>query len=133
MATPSEIERERSPIAILRDRNDVHSSEDDIRLDDYLNDKLQTAADFQDLDSLIASVEEQRSQLQSQVCYNLHIELSFIANLCIAPRCPVEALQIERGRSSPHFRPVRPDENFQGAASTHRPPPHHSYKLGCPR
>lgn len=71
MAATSEIRREGSPIAIVRDRQDITSSEDDIRLDDYLNDKLQTAADFEDLDSLIASVEEQRSQLQSQVCLQL--------------------------------------------------------------
>jgi hypothetical protein len=32
-----------------------------------LNDKLQTAADFQNLDSLIANVEEQRVQLLNQV------------------------------------------------------------------
>ena len=73
MAATSEIRREGSPIAIVRDRQDISSSEDDIRLDDYLNDKLQTAADFEDLDSLIASVEEQRSQLQSQVCLLLFI------------------------------------------------------------
>ena len=76
MAVPfSQITRERSPIAILNDRNDVNSSEDDIRLDDYLNDKLQTAADFEDLDSLIASVEEQRSQLQSQVCLSTPLQI----------------------------------------------------------
>lgn len=61
----SEIERE--PIAVLQSKRDIISSEDDIRLDDYLNDKLQTAADFQNLDSLIASVETQRAQLQSQL------------------------------------------------------------------
>lgn len=62
----SEIEQE--PIAVLQSRRDILSSEDDIRLDDYLNDKLQTAADFQNLDNLIASVESQRALLQSQVC-----------------------------------------------------------------
>jgi hypothetical protein len=61
------ISRERSPIAVLADRGSIDSGERDIRLDDYLNDKLQTIADFESLDSLIASVETQRIQLQDQV------------------------------------------------------------------
>lgn len=44
-----------------------HSAEPDIRLEDYLDDKLQSTADFENLDSLIASVEVQRSQLQTQL------------------------------------------------------------------
>lgn len=61
------ISRERSPIAVLADRNSIDIGERDIRVDDYLNDKLQTASDFANLDSLIASVETQRIQLQDQV------------------------------------------------------------------
>jgi hypothetical protein len=41
--------------------------EPDIRLEDYLDDKLQSTADFENLDSLIANVEVQRSQLQTQL------------------------------------------------------------------
>lgn len=44
-----------------------HSIEPDIRLEDYLDDKLQSTADFENLDNLIASVEVQRSQLQTQL------------------------------------------------------------------
>ncbi|KAI0433177.1 RINT-1 family protein [Xylaria sp. FL1042] len=44
-----------------------HSVEPDIRLEDYLDDKLQSTADLENLDSLIASVEVQRSQLQTQL------------------------------------------------------------------
>ncbi|KAI0599764.1 RINT-1 family protein [Biscogniauxia sp. FL1348] len=44
-----------------------YSSEPDIRLEDYLDDKLQSTADFENLDTLLASVEVQRSQLQSQL------------------------------------------------------------------
>ncbi|CAN8105034.1 unnamed protein product [Discula destructiva] len=43
------------------------SSGDDMRLDDYLDDKLQYTTDLDSLDNLLASVEEQRSQLQSQL------------------------------------------------------------------
>ncbi|KAI8943942.1 RINT-1 family protein [Xylaria longipes] len=43
------------------------SVEPDIRLEDYLDDKLQSTVDFENLDSLIASVEVQRSQLQTQL------------------------------------------------------------------
>ncbi|KAI0845909.1 TIP-1 family-domain-containing protein [Daldinia vernicosa] len=39
----------------------------DIRLEDYLDDKLQSSTDFENLDSLIANVEVQRSQLQTQL------------------------------------------------------------------
>lgn len=41
--------------------------EPDIRLEDYLDDKLQSTADLDGLDSLLASVETQRSQLQAQL------------------------------------------------------------------
>lgn len=67
MASASVARNERSSIAIVRNSRNISEGEHDIRLDDYLNDKLQTAADFQNLDSLIANVEEQRVQLQSQV------------------------------------------------------------------
>lgn len=43
------------------------SSSDDMRLDDYLDDKLQYTTDLDNLDDLLASVEEQRAQLQSQL------------------------------------------------------------------
>ncbi|OTA81841.1 hypothetical protein M434DRAFT_204609 [Hypoxylon sp. CO27-5] len=44
-----------------------YSKEPDIRLEDYLDDKLQSTADFENLDTLLASVEVQRSQLQTQL------------------------------------------------------------------
>ena len=39
----------------------------DIRVEDYLDDKLQSTTDFEHLDTLLTSVEYQRSQLQSQL------------------------------------------------------------------
>ncbi|KAI8964247.1 TIP-1 family-domain-containing protein [Daldinia sp. FL1419] len=39
----------------------------DIRLEDYLDDKLQSSTDFENLNNLIANVEVQRSQLQAQL------------------------------------------------------------------
>ena len=44
-----------------------YSVEPDIRLEDYLDDKLQSATDLENLDSLIANVEVQRNQLQEQL------------------------------------------------------------------
>ncbi|KAK4098701.1 hypothetical protein N658DRAFT_499155 [Parathielavia hyrcaniae] len=41
--------------------------ESDIRVEDYLDDKLQSTTDFEQLDTLVSSVEHQRSQLQSQL------------------------------------------------------------------
>jgi hypothetical protein len=61
------ISRDHSPIAVLADRKAIDVGDRDIRVDDYLNDKLQTETDFADLDSLIANVETQRIQLQEQV------------------------------------------------------------------
>ena len=46
-----------------------YSVEPDIRLEDYLDDKLQSATDLENLDSLIANVEVQRNQLQEQLEY----------------------------------------------------------------
>ncbi|KAI0381331.1 TIP-1 family-domain-containing protein [Hypomontagnella monticulosa] len=44
-----------------------YSKEPDIRLEDYLDDKLQSTTDLESLDNLLASVEVQRSQLQAQL------------------------------------------------------------------
>jgi hypothetical protein len=59
---------DRSPLAILLDpKTDIPLGERDIRVEDYLNDKIQTATDFENLDRLIASVEAQKLQLEDQV------------------------------------------------------------------
>ena len=39
----------------------------DIRVEDFLDDKLQSTTDLKDLDSLLANVELQRNQLQTQL------------------------------------------------------------------
>ncbi|KAL3426342.1 rint-1 family protein [Phlyctema vagabunda] len=60
--------RERSPLAILADpAHDVPIAERDIRLEDYLNDKIQSAMDFDTLESLLANVETQKLQLEEQL------------------------------------------------------------------
>ena len=45
----------------------VSQSDERIRLNDYLDDKIQTTSDFKSLASLIASVEGQRKDLEEQV------------------------------------------------------------------
>lgn len=45
----------------------ISASIKDVRVDDYLNDKLQTFADFETLDSLLEKVREQQSLLKQQV------------------------------------------------------------------
>ncbi|KAH7154929.1 TIP-1 family-domain-containing protein [Dactylonectria estremocensis] len=45
----------------------TQSASFDIRVEDFLDDKLQSATDLEDLDSLLANVELQRNQLQSQL------------------------------------------------------------------
>ena len=42
--------------------------ERDIRVEDYLNDKLQTYADLENLDALLESVKAQQGLLRQQVC-----------------------------------------------------------------
>lgn len=60
--------RGNSPLSVLRDpKNEIPRGEQDIRLDDYLNDKIQTTSDFKNLASLIASVEDQKKLLEEQV------------------------------------------------------------------
>ncbi|KAE9369554.1 RINT-1 family protein [Stipitochalara longipes BDJ] len=60
--------RDRSPLAILLDpKTDIPLGERDIRLEDYLNDKIQTATDFESLESLLANVEAQKKQLEEQL------------------------------------------------------------------
>jgi hypothetical protein len=60
--------RESSPLAILLDpKTDIPLGERDIRLEDYLNDKIQTSTDFESLESLLANVEAQKQQLEEQV------------------------------------------------------------------
>lgn len=39
----------------------------DVRVQDYLNDKFQTEADFQNLDALLQSVQYQQDLLKTQV------------------------------------------------------------------
>lgn len=64
----SAIPRNNSPLAILKDpQRDIPLGERDIRVEDYLNDKIQTKVDLKDLESLIVKVEEQKKILQKQV------------------------------------------------------------------
>jgi hypothetical protein len=57
----------RSPIAIISNIKDVEAGEVDIKVDDYLNDKFQTLADYASIGNLLEQVEIQRIQLDQQV------------------------------------------------------------------
>ena len=54
-------------VATRVDTSKVSSEEQDIRVEDYLNDKLQTNADLENLDSLLATVRNQQALLKKQV------------------------------------------------------------------
>ena len=58
---------EMAEIAIRLDSDSVLTEERDIRVDDYLNDKLQIAADLENLDSLLLNVTNQQALLKKQV------------------------------------------------------------------
>ena len=60
--------RDLSPLAVLVDpKSDVPVGERAIRLEDYLNDKIQTKVDLGNLASLIETVDLQKKQLDQQV------------------------------------------------------------------
>lgn len=62
--------RRSSPLTKIQDpAREIPAGEMDIRVEDYLSDKIQTAADLKDLDSLISKVEEQKKLLQLQVSF----------------------------------------------------------------
>jgi hypothetical protein len=62
------ITRDKSPLAVLLNPKDnIPRGEKDIRLEDYLNDKIQTGNDFTNLENLIANVDLQKEQLQKQL------------------------------------------------------------------
>ena len=68
LARQTSLSRKKSPVAVLLNpQTDIPLGERDIRVEDYLNDKIQTAADLGDISSLLASVELQKTQLESQV------------------------------------------------------------------
>src|SRR5690348_5104436 len=57
-----------APMATFADRPTPPGAQGlDMRVEDYLDDKLQSTGDLENLDSLLANVETQRSQLQSQL------------------------------------------------------------------
>ncbi|TVY16092.1 RAD50-interacting protein 1 [Lachnellula arida] len=64
----SSVTRDISPLAVLLDpqRNNP-MLEKDVRLEDYLNDKIQTSTDFGNLKSLIANIDLQKKQLEKQL------------------------------------------------------------------
>ncbi len=64
-------DRETSPLAVLMDsRKGIPVGERDIRVEDWLNDKIQVGADLDinSLDALLESVEAQKNLLEDQVC-----------------------------------------------------------------
>ncbi len=55
---------------LLNPEKDIPLGERDIRVEDYLNDKIQTPGDLVDMPSLLASVEARQLQLEVQVRFN---------------------------------------------------------------
>lgn len=55
----------------------VEAMGDNTRLEDYLNDKLQTFSDFDSIDALLTAVQSQQSLLQEQVSGVGSTRLSF--------------------------------------------------------
>lgn len=60
-------------LAIRLDTSRNAGEERDIRAEDYLNDKLQTIADLDNLDSLLENVRNQHHLLTQQACLDIHV------------------------------------------------------------
>lgn len=54
-------------IAFRRSSTQMTNEERDVRVEDYLNDKLQTYADLENLDTLLETVQQQQTLLRRQV------------------------------------------------------------------
>ncbi|PBP20860.1 RINT-1 family protein [Diplocarpon rosae] len=103
---PAEISRERSPMAILLNPDkDIPLGERDIRVEDFLNDKIQTADDLADIPSLLANVMAQKKQLEDQL-QNAQAELT-LAKKTSANRTSLmleQAQEFERQQLNVHNR-----------------------------
>ena len=73
--------------------------EEDTRLEDYLNDKIQTRADLASLATLMETVELQKKQLEEQVGsrYSLIVACASELMICTASRCQSKIRTVERG------------------------------------
>jgi len=105
MDVPS-ICREQSPVAFRHDPNaDAQLGEEDTRLEDYLNDKIQTRADLASLASLIQTVELQKKQLEEQVGSRNSLRVACVSELiiCIASRCQSQIGTVKTGLCEPQY------------------------------
>ena len=63
-------------VALRRNSSQITNEELDVRVEDYLNDKLQTYADLENLDSLLQTVKEQQVLLRNQVLLRCNLWMS---------------------------------------------------------
>ena len=70
-----------------------------IRVEDYLNDKLQTTADLSNIDALLADAQTQQGLLEAQVCPSTSFQS--MTDVCSSLR-PNEPLKMPQ----PHHRPL---------------------------
>ena len=67
-------------VALRRNSSQITNEELDVRVEDYLNDKLQTYADLENLDSLLQTVKEQQVLLRNQVLSQTMLWMSVRTN-----------------------------------------------------
>ena len=57
-------------VALQKQQSSYSTVQDDVRIDDFLNDKLQTTADLENIDALLQDVRKQHDLLKTQVFLN---------------------------------------------------------------
>lgn len=65
-----------SPRLVMAVSSYVHAADHDVRVQDYLDDKLQAIGDFDTLDSLLDNIKTQQVLLKDQVCFVLFVSLA---------------------------------------------------------
>jgi hypothetical protein len=100
--------REQISVAILDSKADITLGEGDVRLEDYLNDKIQTRPDLTNLAGLMENIELQKKQLEDQVGFHHRSEVLGLSWLIIrtASGCQSETGAVEAGHyQSPYPSP----------------------------
>ena len=95
--------------------------EQESRVDDYLNDKLQDTADLASIDTLLEDVRGQQALLKQQVLFPLPFGNPLLI-ICIVARCTAYVEQYVRSIRETCERSPESIQKFQSTTGRYRPP-----------